>query len=82
MTTIESVRDKYEQQLMRLPNVVGVGIGQKADKPVIQVMVTQKVAESALKPHERIPKVLDGHKTDVVEIGIVSAQGTGPNSPD
>ncbi len=28
--TIEVAKRKYEEQLMRLPNVAGVGIGEKA----------------------------------------------------
>lgn len=72
--SITSVKDKYEEQLMRLPNVVGVAIGQKAHKQVIQVLVTHRVVMSALQPHEIVPKMLDSYETDVVEIGVVSAQ--------
>ncbi len=71
---IEKVKDKYEQQLMQLPNVTGVGIGEKDGKPVIKVFVTRKVAESSLRPHEVIPKQLEGHQTDVEEIGVVTSQ--------
>lgn len=71
---IESVRRKYEEQLMRLPNVTGVGIGQKAGKEVIKVFVTHKVPEAALQPQEVVPKTLEGYETDVEEIGVVTAQ--------
>jgi hypothetical protein len=73
---IENVKKQYEEHLMQLPNVVGVGIGEKAGEPIITVFVTHKVPESSLQPQEIIPRTLDGHKTDVVEIGNVTAQAT------
>ena len=72
--SIQEVKAKYEDQLMRLPNVAGVGIGEKAGKPVISVLVTHKVPESALQPEEIVPKALEGAEVDVEEIGIVTAQ--------
>lgn len=71
---IHSVKTKYEEQLMGLPNVNGVGIGEKGRKEVIKVFVTNKVPASDLQPHEIIPKKLDGYETDVEEIGVVTAQ--------
>ncbi len=65
--SIESVMRKYEEQLMRLPNVTGVGIGEKKGKEVIIIFVKEKVSESALQPSEIIPKTLEGYKTDVEE---------------
>jgi hypothetical protein len=72
--SIESVKSKYEDQLMQLPNVTGVGIGQKSGKEVIKVFVTHKVPESTLQPHEVVPKTLEGYETDVEDIGYVTAQ--------
>ena len=71
---IEAAKTKYEQLLMRLPNVTGVGIGDRGGKPVIVVFVTQKVPASALEPQEVVPKSLEGFETDVREIGHVTAQ--------
>jgi hypothetical protein len=71
---IEDVKTKYEDQLMGLPNVTGVGIGLKAGQEVIVVFVTHKVPLRALQPHEVVPKVLEGYGTDVEEIGAVTAQ--------
>lgn len=65
---------KYEEQLMSLPNVTGVGIGQKDGKEVIKVFVTRKTPESDLPPGHVVPKRLDDCETDVEEIGVVSAQ--------
>ena len=72
--SVESVKMKYEEQLMRLPNVTGVGIGQKGGKEVIKIFVTHKVPESALQPHEVVPKMLEEYETDVEESGVVTAQ--------
>lgn len=72
--SIEAVKQKYEDQLMELPNVTGVGIGQKGGKEVIKVFVTHKVPESALQPDEVVPKTLEGYDTDVEESGVVTAQ--------
>lgn len=72
--SIESVKDEYEEELMRLPNVTGVGIGEKAGRAVIKVFVTHKVPESSLRPEEVIPATLEGWETDVEEIGFVTAQ--------
>ncbi len=71
---IGSAMKKHEEQVMRLPNVTGTGIGKKAGKNVIKVFVTQKLPESALQPDEIIPKTLEGYQTDVEEIGVVTAQ--------
>ena len=72
--SIQSVLDKYEDQIMQFPNVVGIGIGKKGDTDVIKVFVTNKVPEAALQAHDIIPKGLDGYETEVEEIGIVTAQ--------
>lgn len=72
--SIQAVKLKHEEQLMRLPNVTGVGIGDKAGKPVIKVFVTHKVPESVLQPDQIVPKSLEGYESDVEEIGILEAQ--------
>jgi hypothetical protein len=71
---IADVQRKYEDAVLQLPNVVGTGIGLKADIPVIKVFVCEKLPETLLKPDEIIPKMLDGYQTDVEEIGIVTTQ--------
>lgn len=71
---IESAMRKHEERVMQLPNVTGIGIGQKAGKDVIKVFVAQKLPESALQPCEIIPKTLEGYQTDVEEIGVVTVQ--------
>ncbi|MED3526404.1 hypothetical protein [Bacillus thuringiensis] len=71
---IDSVRKKHEEGLMSLPNVIGVGIGEKNGTRVIQVFVTVKVPQSALQSHEVVPKKIEQYETDVMEIGHVMIQ--------
>src|SRR4029450_11698619 len=49
---IAEAKTRHETELLALPNVIGVGIGERAGKPVIKVFVTQKVAETELGPEE------------------------------
>ena len=76
--TIEDVKSKYEKQLMRLPNVtgigIGIGIGEKSGTKIIKVFVTRKVPEATLQRGDILPKILEGWEIDVEEIGIVRAQ--------
>lgn len=69
---IESVKRKYEERLLILPNVIGIGIGELRGKQVIKVFVTQKLPVSCLKPNEIIPKILDEYEIDVEEIGTIT----------
>lgn len=71
---ILAVMRKYEARLMELPNVNGVGIGEKEGRQVIRVFVTRKVPKSSLDAAELVPRTLDGCETDVEEIGVVVAQ--------
>jgi hypothetical protein len=72
--SIAEAKSRHEAELLALPNVTGVGIGERAGKPVIKVFVTEKVPESQLAPGERVPTSLDGHEVDVEAIGFVEAQ--------
>jgi len=71
---IEAVKAEHEARIMLMPNVVGIGVGEKAGKSVITIFVTRKVSKLSLQSHEIIPKVLEGYETDVEEIGAVAAQ--------
>jgi hypothetical protein len=72
--SIEEVLRRHEQELLELPNVVAVGIGERGGKPAIAVFVTRKAPESELAPGERIPHTLDGQPVDVAEIGVVETE--------
>ena len=66
--------EKNEEELLGLPNVTGVGVGEKGGHPVIVVFVTRKVPLSQLRPNEAVPRKLDGYRTDVEAIGTVTAR--------
>jgi hypothetical protein len=74
--SIAEAKSRHEAELLGLPNVTGVGIGERAGKPVIKVFVTKKVPESQLTPEARVPRSLEGHEVDVEAIGVVEAQPT------
>lgn len=65
------VKKRARDALMRLPNVVGVGVGPKLvdGKPVgevaIKVYVRRKVPTESLLPEERVPNEIEGVPTDV-----------------
>ncbi|HLF25972.1 MAG TPA: hypothetical protein VJG32_06525 [Anaerolineae bacterium] len=75
------VKRRHEQELLRKPNVVavGVGYGQRGGVPTdtvsIVVSVKHKLPMSQLKPGEAIPSAIEGVPVDVVETGEIRAQG-------
>jgi len=73
---IAEVKTRHETELLALPNVTGVAIGERAGKPVIKVFVTEKVPQDALAPEERVPTSLEGVDVDVDAIGFIEAQPT------
>jgi len=73
---------KHEERVMRLPNVMGIGIGKCAEINVIKVFVLQKQLKSSLQSNEMIPNTLEGFLTDVEEIGVVIAQASYPYQED
>jgi hypothetical protein len=72
--TIVEAKERHEADLLGLPNVAGVGIGESDGVPVIKVFVTEKVPESMLSPEERVPTRLEGYDVDVEAIGSVQSQ--------
>jgi hypothetical protein len=73
---IEEARRRHEDELLALPNVTAVGIGERAGQAVIKVYVSRKVPSSDLGPGERVPGSLEGHPVDVEEIGFVEAEAS------
>lgn len=75
MDSAGSIRQRHENALLALPNVIGVGTGKdETGSAVIDVYVQRKVPRQELSPSETIPGVLDGVPVRVVPIGEVTAQ--------
>jgi hypothetical protein len=77
---IQAVKARYEADLLKKANVVGVGIGLRmrhgrpVGGPALIVNVTHKVSSEELHPEDRIPDMLDGVRVWVEVIGEVKAQ--------
>ena len=79
MSQIQAVKAKYEHELLRKKNVVGLGIGLRekdgklTDQMVLTVMVHRKQPRSRLRTRDEIPSELDGVPVDVKEVGTLRA---------
>jgi len=73
---------KHEDRVMRLPNVIGIGIGKCKEINVIKIFVLQKQLKSSLQSNEIIPNTLEGFMTDVEEIAVEIAQTSNPYQED
>ncbi len=73
----QAVKTKYETELLRKKNVVGVGLGfmpsPRGETVAIMVNVTRKEPESHLAEKDIIPKMLDNVPVNVVETGTIHA---------
>ncbi len=87
-----STQDQYEEQLLQMRNVVGVGTGYRVKKGkmtsevCVQVLVEKKVALETLAAGEILPKTLQGSDqaivgTDVLEVTLEAQQDTGRYRP-
>ncbi len=69
------MQEKYNEQLMALPNVVGTAVGlrkrqgQFTDQVALVVMVARKLPHASLAPAELVPRELEGVPVDVLETG-------------
>jgi hypothetical protein len=74
---IRPVKERVEDELLRIPGVTGVDIrrkvtkGKETDQMAIVVSVKSKKPKSAVKEDELVPPEIDGIPTDVVEEEIV-----------
>lgn len=74
-----AVKAKYEDELMRQPNVIGVGVGYRqrqgvmTDEVSIVVLVREKLAPQSLNDDTILPSELDGVPVDVQAAGDVTA---------
>jgi hypothetical protein len=74
-----SVKRRHERLLLKMANVVGVGVGYKqvagrpTDEVAIVVSVSRKLPVAELRPGQGIPYRLEGVPVDVVEVGTLHA---------
>lgn len=74
---LKKVKIKNRDNVMKLANVTGIGVGRKrvgdevTETLAIRVYVVKKLPIEKLKKEDIIPSELDGVPTDVVEIGNV-----------
>lgn len=76
---IRAARAAHEDELLERENVLGVAVGRKVvngretDEACIVVYVDHKESEGDLARRDRVPKALDGVRTDVVATGPIRA---------
>jgi len=72
---IKKIKEVAEKELLKMPGVTGVAIGQKEKNGVktgevsILVYVEKKKQENEIPANQVIPPEIDGIKTDVIETG-------------
>jgi len=75
----QTIKQKYELDLLKKKYVVGIGIGFKqsggkwTDTIAIVVNVEKKVEAARLSSRDRLPDSLEGVPVDVVEVGRIRA---------
>jgi len=67
---IESVQAEHTDRLMKIPGVVGTGIGLCDSTPCIKVLVIRATPEL----RKLIPESLDGYRVVLDETGVVRPQ--------
>jgi hypothetical protein len=79
MAKVKAVKDKYQAELLKKANVVGVAIGynekdgQMTDQIALTVMVDKKLTLSQLDAKDVIPPKIEGVMVDVKEVGEIRA---------
>lgn len=79
MAQVKAVKDKYQTELLRKANVVGIAVGyrekagQMTDQVALTVMVKKKLPLSQLDAKDVIPPEIEGVPTDVREVGEIRA---------
>jgi hypothetical protein len=79
MARVMAVQDKYTDELLRKPRVVGVSVGRidsydgQTGDPALVVLVNRHVPEEQILCTDRIPSELDGVPVVVREVGTLEA---------
>lgn len=81
MERVKKSINQFQEKLLALPHVCGVGVGRKVVKdqctncPAVVVFVEEKVPISELPPDGAVPQSLGDIRTDVIPIGEVRLLG-------
>ena len=76
---VKKIKARYEKELMKLANVIGIGVGfkrkngQTTDKVALVVNVTEKKSMDTLSFQDIVPSELEGVPVDVQEVGEIKA---------
>lgn len=79
MARVQQVKQRYQADLLALPNVVGVGVGFKSvngvpgEELAIVVSVVRKISRDELPAQMMLPEALEGIPVDVIETGELNA---------
>ncbi len=79
--TIDEVLRLHEDGLLSLPDVQGVGVGEREGVKVIKLFLTREVPE-ADRERMGIPTELGGYDVETEVIGSISAQDPGETRKD
>lgn len=80
ISQLQAAKSKYERELLRKKNVVGVGVGfrqvngQLTDQLALTVLVRKKLPLAQLRKRDVVPAQLDGLVVDVQEVGTFQAR--------
>lgn len=78
--TMKNICENEYNYFFALPNVVGVGIGNKTIKgidtitPCLKVLVEEKVQQDKLLAQDMVPGLYKGILTDVIEVGHIAIE--------
>ena len=86
MSDAKNAQEAYQKKLMKIPTVVGTGVGEKyvdgvsTGKPAVIVFVEKKYTETGLlrkySAKDMVPQTLDCIPTDIIEVGKIVKQAS------
>lgn len=81
--SLRELCESSAETILKLPNVVGIGIGHKlkqheeTGETCLTVLVSKKLRREDLQAEELVPATLGGVATDVIESGLLTADTRG-----
>jgi hypothetical protein len=80
---IQEIKARYEDELLAMANVIGVGVGLRrkggvtSEEPVLVVLVSHKFPRAQLAEKDLVPDRIEGVPVDVQEIGFIRSHDAG-----